>query len=136
MSFGNLPSAWLRKKTANERQISRWVKYDAFERLEGTTKVEIDTSIIDATNVNMSLGETGSYPGSRKTLLAKVIQVKNRKRAFDQVRDEDGTNGLLRLEQMLHRVDRIVADSELACELNSLIYKDFANFVTDEELAA
>ena len=73
------------------------MKYDAFERLEGTTKVEIDTSIIDATNVNMSLGETGSYPGSRKTLLANVIQVKNRKRAFDQVRDEDGTNGLLRL---------------------------------------
>ena len=73
------------------------MKYDAFERLEGTTKVEIDTSIIDATNVNMSLGETGSYPRSRKTLLAKVIQVKNLKWAFDQVRDEDGTNGLLRL---------------------------------------
>ena len=52
------------------------------------------------------------------------------------MRDEDGTNGLLRLEQMLHRVDRIVADSELACVLNSLICKDFVNFVTDEELGA
>ena len=52
------------------------------------------------------------------------------------MRAADGTNVFLRFEQMLHRVDRMVADSELAWLLNSLIYKEFANLETDEELGA
>ena len=66
MSLENLPSAWLRKKTANQRQISRWVKYDAFEGWEGTIKIEIDTSTIDATNVDMSLGKLEAILGRAK----------------------------------------------------------------------
>ena len=37
---------------------------------------------------------------------------------------------------MLHRVDRMVADSELVWLLNYLIYKEFANLETDEEPGA
>lgn len=69
-------------------------------------------------------------------MLAKAIQTKNRKRAFDQVRDADGTNVFLRFEQMLHRVDRMVADSELVWLLNYLIYNEFTNLETDEEPGA
>ena len=42
------------------------MEYDAFERLEGTTKVEIDTSIIDATNVDMPQGKLEAIRGGAK----------------------------------------------------------------------
>jgi hypothetical protein len=42
------------------------VEYDAFERLEGTTKVEIDTSITDATNVDMPQGKLEAIRGGAK----------------------------------------------------------------------
>ena len=42
------------------------MEYDAFERLEGTTKVEIDTSIIDATNVDMPQGKMEAIRGGAK----------------------------------------------------------------------
>jgi len=42
------------------------VEYDAFDRLEGTTKVEIDTSIIDATNVDMPQGKLEAIRGGAK----------------------------------------------------------------------
>lgn len=113
------------------------MEYDAFDRLEGTTKVEIDTSIIDATNVDMPQGKLEAIRGGAKHCQPKRYRPKIvSKRAFDQVRDADGTNVFLRFEQMLHRVDRMVADSELVWLLNYLIYKEFTNLETDEEPGA
>jgi phage shock protein A len=49
-----------------------------------------------------------------KILAEKAMQAKKSKRARDQVREADSANVFLRFEQMLHRVDRMVAEAELA----------------------
>ena len=104
----------------------RAVEYGAFERVGGTAKVEIDTRIIGATNFDMPQGKLEAIRGWHKTLLTNAMQTKKSKRARDQVREADGTNVFLRLEQMLHRVNRMVAEPELAwvrktpCSIRSL----------------
>ena len=102
------------------------MEYGAFERVGGTAKVEIDTRIIGATNFDMPQGKLEAIRGWHKTLLTNAMQTKKSKRARDQVREADGTNVFLRLEQMLHRVNRMVAEPELAwvrktpCSIRSL----------------
>ncbi|MBT99646.1 MAG: phage shock protein A [Dehalococcoidia bacterium] len=69
-----------------------------------------------------------------KVLAEKAIQAKKSKQAREQVREADGTSVFLRFEQMLHRVDRMVAEAELARARNSSLDKEFAELETDEEL--
>lgn len=114
----------------------RAAEYGALERVGGTAKVEIDTRIIGATNFDMPQGKLEAIRGWHKTLLKNAMQTKKSKRARDQVREADGTNVFLRLEQMLHRVDRMLAEPELAWVRNSLLDKEFADLETDEELGA
>jgi small subunit ribosomal protein S20 len=68
--------------------------------------------------------------------LKKMIQAKKSKRARDQVREADGTNLFIRFEQMLHRVDRMVAEAELARARNTSLDKEFTDLETDDELEA
>ena len=112
------------------------VEYGAFERVGGTTNVEVDTRIIGATNADMPQGKLEAIRDRHKILAEKAIQAKKSKRARDQVREADGTNVFLRFEQMLHRVDRMVAGAELARTRNTSLDKEFADLETDEELEA
>ncbi len=112
------------------------VEYGAFERVGGTTNVEVDTRIIGATNADMPQGKLEAIRDRHKILVEKAMQAKKSKRARDQVREADGTNVFLRFEQMLHRVDRMVAGAELARTRNTSLDKEFADLETDEELEA
>lgn len=112
------------------------VEYGAFERVGGTTNVEVDTRIIGATNADMPQGKLEAIRDRHKILVEKAMQAKKSKRARDQVREADGTNVFLRFEQMLHRVDRMVAGAELAWARNTSLDKEFADLETDEELEA
>ena len=114
----------------------RAVEYGAFERVGGTAKVEIDTRIIGVTNFDIPQGKLEAIRGWHKTLLTNAMQTKKSKRVRDQVREADSTNVFIRLEQMLHRVDRMVADAELARARNTSLDKEFAELETDEELEA
>ena len=103
----------------------RAVEYGAFERVGGTAKVEIDPRIIGATNFDMPQGKLEAIRGWHKTLLTNAMQTKKSKRERDQVREADSTNVFLRLEQMLHRVDLMVAERnwpgyETPCSIRSL----------------
>jgi phage shock protein A len=112
------------------------VEYGAFERVGGTTNVEVDTRIINATNADMPQGKLEAIRDRHKILVEKAMQAKKSKRARDQVGEADGTNVFLRFEQMLHRVDRMVAGAELARTRNTSLDKEFADLETDEELEA
>jgi phage shock protein A len=112
------------------------VEYGAFERVGGTTNVEVDTRIIGATNADMPQGKLEAIRDRHKILVEKAMQAKKSKRARDQVGEADGTNVFLRFEQMLHRVDRMVAETELARARNTSLDKEFDNLETDEELEA
>ena len=109
------------------------VEYGAFERVGGTTNVELDTRIIGATNADMPQGKLEAIRDRHKILVEKAMQAKKSKRARDQVREADDTNVFLRFEQMLHRADRMVAEAELARARNTSLDKEFADLETDEE---
>lgn len=47
------------------------MKYDPFERLDGTTKVEIDASNIDATNVDMPQGKLEAITGAAQNITSE-----------------------------------------------------------------
>ena len=112
------------------------VEYGAFERVGGTTNVEVDTRIIGATNADMPQGKLEAIRDRHKILVEKAMQAKKSKRARDQVGEADGTNVFLRFEQMLHRVDRMVAEAELARARNTSLDKEFTDLETDDELEA
>jgi hypothetical protein len=109
------------------------VEYGAFERVGGTTNVELDTRIIGATNADMPQGKLEAIRDRHKILVEKAMQAKKSKRARDQVWEADDTNVFLRFEQMLHRADRMVAEAELARARNTSLDKEFADLETDEE---
>ena len=61
------------------------VEYGAFERVGGTTNVEVDTRIIGATNADMPQGKLEAIRDRHKILVEKAMQAKKSKRARDQV---------------------------------------------------
>jgi phage shock protein A len=125
-----------RENLAREALLEKRNYRDQAQKLEGDLSQMLGIIKQYQLDIGELEGKLEAIRDRHKILVEKAMQAKNSKRARDQVREADGTSVFLRFEQMLHRVDRMVADAELARARNTSLDKEFAELETDEELEA
>jgi phage shock protein A len=125
-----------RENLAREALLEKRNYRDQAQKLEGDLSQMLGIIEQYQLDIGELEGKLEAIRDRHKILVEKAMQAKNSKRARDQVREADGTSVFLRFEQMLHRVDRMVADAELARARNTSLDKEFAELETDEELEA
>jgi phage shock protein A len=125
-----------RENLAREALLEKRNYRDQAQKLEGDLSEMLGIIKQYQLDIGELEGKLEAIRDRHKILVEKAMQAKNSKRARDQVREADGTSVFLRFEQMLHRVDRMVADAELARARNTSLDKEFAELETDEELEA
>ena len=112
----------------NYRDQAQKLQRDLSEMVRIIEQYQLDISELE--------GKLEAIRDRHKILAEKAMQAKKSKRARDQVREADSANVFLRFEQMPHRVDRMVAEAELARARNTSFDKEFTDLETDEELEA
>jgi phage shock protein A len=125
-----------REDLAREALLEKRNYRDQAQKLEGDLSEMVRIIEQYKRDIGELEGKLEAIRDRHKILAEKAIQAKKSKRARDQVREADSANVFLRFEQMLHRVDRMVAEAELARARNTSLDKEFDNLETDEELEA
>ena len=125
-----------REDLAREALLEKRNYRDQAQKLEGDLSEMLGIIEQYKQDIGELEGKLEAIRDRHKILAEKAIQAKKSKRARDQVREADGTNVFLRFEQMLHRVDRMVAEAELARARNTSLDKEFTDLETDDELEA